>query len=173
MNERTCNTCGNEIEEESERTCFTYDGFEFRLPKDHSVCNDCTEEYFKDLFDRLGPDLVSKKWKGCVLGRTSEIKVDWKNLSRNHDTFHDKIEILVALGILSPKEKGNWELILYRSGLNLSPYGGPCTYYFTERSYLEDYIRTLLSGSRLYCNDFLKARRIDEVASKEELLGES
>lgn len=154
----TCVLCGKEIKGEVKKITFEYEGLEFTIQKDSMSCRNCAKENYIEFFERVGSDLVDKE--------DGELKVNWKNLTKSPSLCNDKIEILIALDVLSLEEEGNWKLDLFRGKLISYPNYAPWEYHFTKKKYVESYIKTKLVNSP----HFFKVLHIDKVISKDEIL---
>lgn len=98
----------NEVERQKVFT-FEYDGFKFVVRSDLVVCKTCAKKRYVEIFEEH-KDLI-RKMDGAI-------KVNWKNFS---DRVWSLSRVLISLGVLSYKAKGNWEIVSDIELLHLNP----------------------------------------------------
>lgn len=136
------------------KAIFNYNGYKFKITKLGSECKRCAVKEFLKNFKIFSERLVKDK-KGII--------VDWHFYYGVHNDIKPQLnEILIALGVLDYKSKGNWEIV--GDGMILNPGGLGGKLYFTRRKDLLEFAKINYGRTLYHC----EARQISAVIKQEK-----
>ncbi|MCK6462256.1 MAG: hypothetical protein L6Q29_00280 [Candidatus Pacebacteria bacterium] len=136
------------------KVVFNFAGYKFKITKLGSQCEECAKEKFLKNFDI---------WQGRLIKNKKGIIVDWSFYSGVHNDIKPQLnEILLALGVLEYKRKGNWEIV--GSGMILNPGNLGGALYFTRRKDVVAFAKTNYGRAHYFC----EIRKISAVIDKEK-----
>lgn len=136
------------------KVVFKHEGYKFKITKSGSQCEKCAKEKFLENFETFRERLVKDK-EGVI--------VDWNFYYGVHNDIKPQLnEILIALGALDYKSKGNWEIA--SNGIILNPGNLGGTLYFTRRKDVLEFAKINYGGAHYFC----EIRKISTVIDKEK-----
>jgi hypothetical protein len=166
--EQICFKCKKNLAEKPKEISFKYNGLKFKIFKDGLTCSECAKGEHIMIFNRFGKDLIQRKGE--------RIKINWQYFIKTHRaglersdlaaSANSMLEILISLGILSPNQEGNWDIVT-TDGISMAPcHKNLVRLYFTRLEDAKEFARLAYTDT-LY--DW-HISHVDSVFSKAEIL---